>query len=370
MTINFASVWCGRRDWCRPRRIREGNDFMKHNPKMLALLFPLALASGACMAEGSGGDRPTQRESPAPTLESWTEGGARQTIEAFVQEVSTPGSATFVAPEERIAVFDNDGTLWAEQPMYFQLLFALDRVRTVVQERSELLDNELVRAIVDGDNDRIGAMTHADIFDVIAVSHAGGTVEEFQEIVSDWLDTARDPRFGRRFDELLYQPQLELLDYLHAHDFRVFIVSGGGIDFLRVFAEQAYGIPPERVVGSSLKGTLEVRDGRPVIVKGTEVSSIDDGPEKPVNINLHIGRRPILAFGNSDGDLQMLEYTDDGDGPALALILRHDDAVREWEYDRESSIGRLDRALDVAAERGWTVVSIRDDFQRVFSFDR
>ena len=302
-------------------------------------------------------------------LDSWNTGPARSAIEDFVASVTTPGSSGFVRAEERIAVFDNDGTLWAEQPFYFQLRFALDRVPTLVDERPALREHPLVRAILDGDQDRIAAMDHHELAELIGATHGERTIDEFQDAVRSWLRSARHPRFDRRYDELIYQPMRELLDYLDAHGFKVFIVSGGGIDFIRVFAEEVYGIPPDRVIGSSLTARFDGRDANAVIVKGTDIASVNDKAVKPVNINLHIGRRPILAFGNSDGDLQMLQYTDSGTGTRLSLILRHDDPDREWQYDRESPVGRLDEALDVAEERGWVVVSMRDDFRSVFAFD-
>lgn len=332
---------------------------------LLATCLSVAACSVEPAPDGAGVAEDGGPSGASVGLDSWAEGPARSAIESFVAGVSTPGSASFVPAAERIAVFDNDGTLWAVQPLYFQLAFALDRVRAVAAGRPKLADDELVQAILDDDRERIAGMSHADIFEVIALSHGGVTVSEFRSIVRDWLATARHPRFDRPYHELLYQPQLELLDYLRAHDFKVFIVSGGGVDFMRVFAEEAYGIPSEHVIGSSATATFD--ETGPSIIKGSEVSSLNDGPGKPVNINLHIGRRPILAFGNSDGDLQMLQYTDDGEGPALVLILRHDDETREWAYDRDSSIGRLDVALDVAADRGWTVVSMRNDFARVFA---
>ena len=340
-------------------------------PVLLSTVLVVGLQS-ACqptVPEGVSDDPASAASTGGESLASWNDGASRTAILEFVESVTTPGSSDFVEPEDRIAVFDNDGTLWGEQPLYFQALFAMDRVRALAADRPDLADDELFRAVVDGDQERLGAMSHEDIFRLIALTHGELTTDEFQATVAEWLETARHPRFDVRYDEMVYAPMVELLDYLHANDFRVFIVSGGGIDFMRVFAERAYGIVPERVIGSSTTARFEMRDGTPLVVKNPDIGSLNDGPVKPVNIALHIGRRPILAGGNSDGDLQMLQYTDDGDGPALVLLVHHDDPDREWAYDRESGIGRLDAALDEAGRRGWTVISMRDEFARVFAFE-
>lgn len=305
----------------------------------------------------------------AEPLPSWNDGPAKQAILDFVSRVTQEGGPDFVAPEARIATFDNDGTLWAEQPMYFQLAFVLDRVRALAPEHPEWKETAPFSAVLSGDQAALAKLGHDDIVQLLAATHSGMTSEEFAGQAGSWLATARHPRFGKPFQEVIYLPMVELLTYLRANDFETFIVSGGGVEFIRAFAEDAYGVPPQQVVGSSLAERFELRDGRGVLVKLPKVGSIDDKGEKPVNINLHIGRRPILAFGNSDGDLEMLQYTTTDDGPGLGLLLHHDDSEREWAYDRDSSIGRLDRALDEAPARGWIVVSMQEDFARVFRFE-
>jgi phosphoglycolate phosphatase-like HAD superfamily hydrolase len=308
------------------------------------------------------------RDSGDP-LPSWTEGAAKQAITQFVASVTDPNSAAHVAPAERIAVFDNDGTLWAEQPLYFQLLFALDRVRAMAAEHPEWSEQQPFKAILEDDKETLARLSEHDIVQVVMATHSGMTVNEFSGHVADWLATARHARFDQPFTRMAYQPMLELLDYLRANGFKTFIVSGGGIDFMRVFTEEIYGIPPEQVVGSAGATGFELREGEAVLVKQPEIEFVDDKEGKPVGINRFIGRRPIAAFGNSDGDLAMLQYTAGGDGTKLMALVHHDDAAREWAYDRDSSIGRLDRALDEAMERGWTVISMKSDWERVFSFE-
>ena len=319
---------------------------------------------GAC----SVSEQPLRSASEDP-LPSWNDGATKQAITEFVAVVTDPNGGGYVEPSERIAVFDNDGTLWAEQPLYFQLLFALDRVRAMAPEHPEWQEQQPFKAILEDDREALGRMSEHDIVQIVMVTHVGMTVDEFGGQVADWLATARHPRFDQPFIQMAYQPMLELLDYLRANGFKTFIVSGGGIDFMRVFTEQVYGIPPEQVVGSVGVTRFELRDDGAVLVKEPGIEFIDDKEGKPVGINQFIGRRPIAAFGNSDGDLAMLQYTAGGDGPRLMALVHHDDAQREWAYDRDSSIGRLDTALDEARDREWTVVSIRNDWLKVFPFE-
>jgi hypothetical protein len=300
-------------------------------------------------------------------LPSWNDGKAKQSIVAFVEKVTKPGSPDFAPPAERIATFDNDGTLWAEQPMYFQLLFALDRVKALTPQHPEWKDKEPFASLLKGDVKGALAGGEKAMLEIVMATHAGMSTEEFEKIVAEWVATARHPKTKQPYTEMVYQPMLELLAYLRANGFKTFIVSGGGIEFMRPWSEKVYGIPPEQVVGSSIKTKFELRDGRPVLVRLPELNFIDDKDGKPVGIHQYIGRRPIAAFGNSDGDLQMLQWTTAGSGARFALLVHHTDAAREWAYDRKSSIGRLDKALDEAKANGWTVVDMKKDWKSIFS---
>ena len=302
----------------------------------------------------------------ADPLPSWNDGKTKQAIVAFVKRVTTKGSPDFVKPEERIATFDNDGTLWAEQPMYFQLAFALDRVKTLAPQHPEWKDKEPFASLLKGDVRGALAGGEKGILEIVMATHAGMTTAAFEAIVSDWVAKARHPETQRLYTEMVYQPMLELLAYLRASGFKTFIVSGGGIEFMRPWTERVYGIPPEQVVGSSIKTKWELRDGGPVLVRLPEVDFIDDKTGKPIGINSHIGRRPIAAFGNSDGDLQMLQWTAAGDGARFMLLVHHTDAKREWAYDRKSHIGTLDVALDQATKDGWTVVDMKNDWKVIY----
>ncbi len=306
----------------------------------------------------------------ADPLPSWNDTVSKKAIVAFVERVTKKGSRDFVPVAERIATFDNDGTLWAEQPMYFQLAFALDRVQALAPQHPEWKDKEPFASLLKGDVKGALAGGEPAIFQIVMATHAGMTTEEFEQIVKDWLATAKHPTTKRPYTAMVYQPMLELLAYLRAKGFKPFIVSGGGIDFMRAWTEKVYGIPPEQVVGSSIKTQFEWRDGKPVLMRLPELNFIDDGAGKPVGIQLYIGRRPIAAFGNSDGDLPMLQWTTAGRGARLALIVHHTDADREWAYDRTSSIGRLDKALDEAKANGWTVVDMKNDWKVIYPFEK
>ena len=299
-------------------------------------------------------------------LPSWNDGAAKQAIIAFVDKVTKEGGPDFVPLEERIATFDNDGTLWCEQPMYFQMIFAFDRIKAISKNHPEWKDTEPYKFVLAGDLKKFGATGEKGLLDVMAATHTGMSVEEFHAIVTDWMRTAQHPRFHRPYNQCIYQPMVELLAYVRANGFKTFIVSGGGIEFMRPWVEKAYGIPPEQVVGSSGVVKFELQDGKSFLMKEPKVEFIDDGPGKPVGINRFIGRRPVMAFGNSDGDLQMMQYTTTGDGPRFGLIVHHTDAVREYAYDRQSHVGKLDKALDEAASRGWTVVDMKADWRTVF----
>jgi phosphoserine phosphatase len=305
----------------------------------------------------------------AGPLPSWNDSESRNQIISFVGAVTDPGSPDFVPALERIAVFDNDGTLWSEQPVYFQLVFAIDRVRALAADNPEWKTTQPFQTALEGDMEALVAAGKPGLLELLMASHAGVTTTEFAAIVLDWIASARHPRFDRPFTELVYQPMLELLDYLRDNGFQTWVVSGGGIEFMRPWAYGVYGVPPEQVIGSSIKTRFELRDGEPVLVRLPEINFIDDKEGKPVAINQFIGRRPIAAFGNSDGDLQMLQWTTAGEGRRLGVIIRHTDAEREWAYDRESHIGRLDQALDEAAELGWVVVDMKEDWGRVYGFE-
>ena len=302
----------------------------------------------------------------ADPLPSWNDGKAKQSIIDFVGRVTTSGSPGFVPPAERIATFDNDGCLWAEQPMYFQLFFALDRVKALAPQHPEWKEKEPFASLLKGDvKGALAGGEHA-ILEIVMATHAGMTTEEFEQIVKDWVAIAKHPTTMRPYTEMVYQPMLEVLAYLRSNGFKTFIVSGGGIEFMRPWVERVYGIPPEQVVGSSIKSRFEMRDGKPVLVRLPELNFIDDKEGKPIGIHTHIGRRPIAAFGNSDGDLQMLQWTVAGQGPRFALYVHHTDAEREWAYDRNSSIGRLDKGLDEAQAKGWTVVDMKQDWKVIY----
>jgi len=299
-------------------------------------------------------------------LPSWNDGKAKQSIITFVEKVTKPGSPDFVPVPERIAVFDNDGTLWAEQPMYFQAFFVFDRIKALAPQHPEWKDKEPFASVLKGDVK--SALTGGDhaLMEMVMATHTGMTSEEFEKTVKDWIASAKHPQTGRLYTEMVYQPMLEVLAYLRANGFKTFIVSGGGIEFMRPWTEKVYGIPPEQVIGSSVKTKFELRAGQPVLVRLPEVNFVDDKGGKPVGINQHIGRRPIAAFGNSDGDLQMLQWTAAGAGARFCLYVHHNDAAREWAYDRQSHIGTLDKGLDEANAKGWTVVSMKDDWKQVF----
>jgi phosphoglycolate phosphatase-like HAD superfamily hydrolase len=307
-----------------------------------------------------------QDTKPDP-LPSWNAGATKSAIVDFVGRVTKEGGPDYVPPEARIATFDNDGTLWAEQPMYFQLAFALDRIKALAPQHPEWKDTQPFKGVLEGDNKALEASGEKGLLQIIAATHAGMTTAEFAKTVEDWIKTARHPRFNRLYTELVYQPMLELLAYLRSNGFKTFIVSGGGVEFMRPWTEKVYGIPPQQVVGSSGVVKFEMgANGKPVLIKEAKVEFVDDGPGKPVGINRFIGRRPIFAFGNSDGDQQMLEWTAAGDGARFMGLVHHTDAEREWAYDRDSHVGKLDKALDEATAKGWIVVDMKNDWNAVF----
>jgi len=313
--------------------------------------------------------RPVASAQSVDPLRSWNDTATKKAIVEFVQAVTDSNSKSFVKPADRIATFDNDGTLWSEQPMYFQLAFALDRVKALAPQHPEWKERQPFKAALEGDLKTVFTGGEHALLELVMATHAGNTTEEFAKIVSDWIATAKHPRTSRLYTDMVYQPMLELLAYLRANGFKTFIVSGGGIEFMRPWTEKVYGIPPEQVIGSSIKTKFEMRDGKPVLVRLPKINFIDDKAGKPVGINQHIGRRPIAAFGNSDGDLQMLQWTAAGDGKRFMLLVHHTDAKREWAYDRKSKIGHLDRALDEALNHAWTVVDMKKDWKVIYPFE-
>ena len=354
--------------------------YFRNSSRRLSSWFPLVVPVVVALMMGCAGPsgeqsttagQPQKAATPDASTESgalpsWSEGAARDSILDFVARVTDPASPEFVPEAERIAVFDNDGTLWSEKPAYFQLLFAIDRVKALAPEHPEWKNQQPFQAVLEGDMEALAASGEHGVAELVMASHAGMTTVEFEAIVEDWLSTARHPELDRPYTELVFQPMLELLEYLRFNGFKTFITSGGGIEFMRPWVEEVYGIPPEQVVGSSIKVEYEVRDGEPVLARLPEIDFIDDKAGKPVGIHKFIGRRPIAAFGNSDGDFQMLEWTTSGDGARLGVLIHHTDSDREWAYDRDSHVGRLSRGLDEAESRGWIVVSMTDDWKTIY----
>jgi phosphoglycolate phosphatase-like HAD superfamily hydrolase len=308
--------------------------------------------------------------SEAAPLPSWNDGETRRAILEFVERVTREGSVDFVPQDKRIAAFDNDGTLWTEKPIYVQAAFVDERVKELAPRHPEWKDTQPFKGVLEGDAKAVAATGDAGVMKLLSAASAGVSTELFERDVATWLSTAKHPRFDRPYTELVYQPMVELLDYLRAKGFKTFIVSGGGNDFIRVWAERAYGIPPEQVIGSRLRLRYEVHDGTPELMRLPELDLVDDGKGKPVGIQELIGRRPIAAFGNSDGDFEMLEWTTSGPGLRFGLVVHHTDAEREWAYDRDSLVGKLSRALDEAPEHGWTVVDMKRDWKVIYPFER
>ena len=330
------------------------------------LLLGSIVALGCAPSPGTNAKPEATTSAAADPLPSWNNGPVKTAIVDFVATVTDTSSPDFVPEPERIATIDNDGTLWSEQPGYFQLLFVLDRVKALAPEHPEWATTQPFKAVLDGDMESLVAAGEHGLLELMMATHAGMTTSEFEAIVTNWITTARHPTTGRPFTEMVFQPMLEVLDYLRANGFKTFIVSGGGIEFMRPWVEEVYGIPPEQVVGSSVKTRFEMTDNGPVLRRLPEIDFIDDKEGKPVGINSHIGRRPIAAFGNSDGDLQMLQWTTAGDGARLGVIIHHTDAEREWAYDRGSHIGGLATALDEAPDWGWVVVDMKNDWKAIY----
>lgn len=331
--------------------------------KRIPSVWPACLAAFLGLAFCALG---LQAQSKADPLPSWNEGLAKQAILDFVARTTSPGRADFLPVSARIAVFDNDGTLWTEQPAYTQFAFVIDRIKTLAPRHPEWKTTQPFEAVLEGDLKTLAATGEKGMVQLTMATHAGMTTDEFSSIVDSWIRTAQHPRFHRPYTECVYQPMLEVLSYLRANDFKTYIVSGGGADFIRPWAEKVYGVPPEQVIGSSIKTKLVMREGRPALIRLPEVNFVNDKEGKPVGINQYIGKRPIAAFGNSDGDRQMLEWTAAGPGARLLVIIHHTDAEREYAYDRNSQVGTLDKALDEGITKGWIVVDMKRDWKTVF----
>ncbi|TDK45422.1 HAD family hydrolase [Algoriphagus formosus] len=332
--------------------------------KKYLLVFLISFLTFACSQTPQNNQSSLTKAEPF--LESWNEGVSKKAIEDFIKNTTDPNSPDFIPEKDRIAVFDNDGTLWAEQPMYFQLYYAIDFIKKNASDHPEWSKIESIQAILQDDlKAALDGGTQA-ILELVMVSHSDMTAEEFAQSVRSWLQESRHPQTGKPYNQMIYQPMVELLELLRANDYKTFIVSGGGIDFLRVWAEEAYGIPPYQVVGTSLKAKYEEQNGKMEIIKIPELNFIDDKEGKPVGIHQHIGMKPIIAGGNSDGDYQMIEYTTQGSGPSLGIYIHHTDSIREYAYDRESHVGRLDKGLDDAARLGWLVVDMAKDWKTIY----
>jgi len=334
--------------------------------KYILFLFVSTLAFISCQPPKSIDESSTTAETVSEPLPSWNEGTSKQSIIAFVEATTTVGSLEFVEPNDRIATFDNDGNLWSEQPYYFQLQFGLDRVKEMTDQHPEWENDPLFAAAIAGDVPTVLSFGEHGLLKLILASHSGMSAEEFDTEVIEWINTARHPKTNLLYKEMVYQPMLEVLDYLRANGFKTFIVSGGGIDFIRPWSEEVYGIPSEQVIGSSIKSKFELIDGKGTIIKLPELNFIDDKEGKPVGIHQHIGKRPIAAFGNSDGDLQMLQYSAGTEGKSLQVYIHHTDGDREWAYDRGSPIGGFDKGWDYATENGWTIVDMKNDWKKIY----
>lgn len=341
----------------------------KHIVRILSFIFVFA-TSIACSPKTENKNNLSDNSETIAALASWNDTQTKQNIIDFVEDVTNEASPNFIAIEDRIATFDNDGNLWAEQPYYFQLRFALDMIQKMAPEHSEWKDDELFQAAINNDLETILHSGDEGLIKILMTSHTGNTAEEFQANVVEWINSAKHPKTGRLYKEMVYQPMLELLDYLRANNFKLFIVSGGGIDFMRAFADKVYNIPKDQIIGSTIETDFVITEEGPKIIRLPKLNFNDDKKGKPIAINRHIGRIPVFASGNSDGDLPMLQYTESGKGKRFMLYLHHTDAEREWAYDRESHIGRLDKGLDEANAKGWTVIDMKNDWKVVFPYEK
>jgi phosphoglycolate phosphatase-like HAD superfamily hydrolase len=345
--------------------MNAGEPLTRNFYRTILFSFVLLLSPLGCRDQSTP---QTAQQAPKDPLPSWNDTAPRKNIIAFVERVTKEGSPDFVPVADRIATFDNDGTLWLEYPMYTQIDFALDRVKQLAPQHPGWKNKQPFKGVLDGDMKAVMATGEKGLLQIVAATSTGMSSAEYEKIVSDWIAQARDKRFNHTYTELIYQPMVELLAYLRGNGFKTFIVSGGENAFMRPWTEKAYGIPPDQVVGTTMKTQLEAQNGTPVIMRLPQITFVDDGPGKPIGIDTFIGQRPIAAFGNSDGDQQMLEWTAAGSGPRFMLLVHHTDAQREYAYDRNSPVGKLDKALDEANTKGWTVVSMKDDGKKIFAF--
>ncbi|MBU2951868.1 haloacid dehalogenase-like hydrolase [Tamlana agarivorans] len=344
---------------------------MKTKKKIKLLLLTLLIVTLSSCNSKKEDSNNIQTETPIEAkdpLPSWEEGKTKESIKSYVVDVTTEGSPNFIPITDRIATFDNDGNLWSEQPAYFQLFFAISRIKALAPEHPEWKNKQPYKAVLENDMKSLMASGEKGLIEIVMTTHAGMTVEAFEKIVKDWLAKAKHPRFGKPYNELIYQPMLELLNYLRANDFKTYIVSGGGIEFMRPWVEEAYGIPKDQVVGSSIKTEFSLENGQAQIKRLPAIDFIDDKAGKPIGINKFIGKKPVFTSGNSDGDLQMMQYGDSNKHKSFQLYLHHTDAEREWAYDRDSHIGQLNKGLDYAIENGWTITDMKKDWKVIYPF--
>ena len=337
--------------------------------KLLSSILILVVLVSCKEQVASKDDITTTIDKIIDPLPSWNEGATKQAIIAYVNDVTAEGSENFIPVSERIATFDNDGNLWSEKPAYFQLFFAMDRIKVLAPEHPEWKTTQPYQSVLEDDMKTLMSYGEHGLIQIVMATHGGNTVSEFEQIVKDWLATANHPRFNRPYTDIVYQPMLELIDYLKTNNFKTYIVSGGGIEFMRPWVEAVYGIPKDQVIGSSIKTAYDYNDGNPVIRRLPELNFIDDKEGKPEGINQYIGRKPVFASGNSDGDLQMMRWADSNTLQSFQLYVHHTDSLREWAYDRKSSVGRLDKGLDEAEEKGWTVIDMKNDWKVVYPFE-
>ncbi|MCX2743275.1 HAD family hydrolase [Mangrovivirga sp. M17] len=338
---------------------------------MRLLLILLTIVCFSCSTSDSRSNQSSTEEQSiidSDPLPSWNDSEVKKEIISFVKNSISEDSAGFIERENRIATFDNDGTLWSEKPLYFQLFFAIDRIKSLAKENPELYDDPLVQKLLTDDPKVLSTLTHQDILETLMKTHAGMNTEEFEKIVLKWINTSKHPRFDKPFTEVVFQPMLELIDYLHDNNFKVYIVSGGGVEFMRPWVENTYGIPKERIIGSTIKTRFGIIDGKPVLERLPEINFINDKEGKPIAIHRIIGKKPVFSAGNSDGDLQMMQWTDSNDN-SFILYVHHTDGEREWEYDRKSSVGHFDKALDIAKEKEWNLVDMKNDWKVIYPFD-